>query len=149
MDEYDITDEYDDTSFVYHESIISDDTTIFTDVKAKVKRKGKMVDADPGHKIIGKKKNKLEYFATSDIPGNTIRNAVTGISEYNMKVGTGMIEDQFYKVKYAGNDSGNSLDTLYYDSPEQFERHMNCRLNTEKKTNWQIKYSQAISHSTE
>ena len=153
MDEYEhsheITDEYDDTSFVYHESIISYDIRLFTEVNAKIKKNGKYVDADPGHKIIGKKKNKLEFFATSIIPGNTIRNAVTGIPEYNMKVGNCMAEDQFFKIKFAGNDCGNCPDTLYYDSPEQFERHMNCRMKTVNKKKWQEKYKRAISRIDE
>lgn len=143
------TDEYDNTSFVYHESIISDDSTEFTDINTKIKKNGKYVDEDPGHKIIGKKKSKLEYFATSIIPGNTIRNAVTGIPEYNMKVGNGMIEDQFFKIKYAGNDCGDSPDTLYYDNPEQCERHMNCRIRNINKKNWQDKYNRAISRISE
>ena len=149
-DEYDNNDnnndEYDNTPYVYSESIVSDDSTIFTQVK--VKKNGKFVSADPGHKRIGTKKNKLEYFATGIIPGNTIRNAVTGIPEYN-KVGSAMAEDQYFKVKYAGNDSGNCPDTLYYDSPEQFERHMHCRLTTDKKQMWKNKYNRAIMNNNE
>ena len=125
-DEYSM-DEYNNTSYPGNASIISEDSTVFTEVK--VKKNGKFVSADPGHKRIGTKKNKLEYFATGTIPGNLIRNAVTGIPEYD-RVGGAMAEDQYFKVRYAGNDSTNNPDTLYYDSPEQFERHMNCRLRT-------------------
>ena len=60
-----------------------------------------------------------------------------------------MSEDQYFKVRYAGNDSGNSPDTLYYDSPEQFERHMNCRLTTENKQLWKNKYNRAIMNNNE
>tara|TARA_B110000444_G_scaffold165954_1_gene155094 strand:+ start:722 stop:1219 length:498 start_codon:yes stop_codon:yes gene_type:complete len=144
-DEYN-NDDYNKTSYQCNESIITDDSTVFTEIK--VKKNGKFVSADPGHKRIGTKKNKLEYFATSLIPGNTIRNAVTGIPEYN-KVGSAMSEDQYFKVRYAGNDSGNSPDTLYYDSPEQFERHMNCRLKTDAKQIWKNKYNRTIMNNSE
>ena len=144
-DEYN-NDEYDNTPYTYNESIISEDSTVFTPVK--VKKNGKFVSADPGHKRIGTKKNKLEYFASGNIPGNIIRNAVTGIPEYN-RVGSALSEDIYFKVRYAGNDSGNELDTLYYDSPEQFERHMNCRLRTENKQLWKNKYNRTIEINSE
>jgi hypothetical protein len=139
-------DEYDNPPYTYNESVVTDDSTVFTPVK--VKKNGKFVSADPGHKRIGTKKNKLEYFASGNIPGNIIRNAVTGIPEYD-RVGGAMSEDQYFKVRYAGNDSGNELDTLYYDSPEQFERHMNCRLRTKTKQVWKNKYNSTIVNNSE
>ena len=147
-DEYnnEYNDEYNDTSYPGNVSIVSEDSTIFTEVK--VKKNGKFVSADPGHKRIGTKKNKLEYFATSTIPGSLIRNAVTGIPEYD-RVGGAMAEDQYFKVRYAGNDSTNNLDTLYYDSPEQCERHMNCRLSTKTKQVWKNKYNSTIVNNSE
>ena len=139
-------DEYDNIPYTYNESTVTDDSTVFTPVK--VKKNGKFVSVDPGHKRIGTKKNKIEYFATSNIPGVIIRNAVTGIPEYD-RVGNAMSEDQYFKVKYAGNDSGNELDTLYYDSPEQCERHMGCRLSTECKQRWKNKYNSIIVNNSE
>jgi hypothetical protein len=144
VDLYD--DEYGNTQCTYNDSIVTDDSTVFTPVK--IKKNGKFVSADPGHKRIGTKKNKLEYFATSNIPGSIIRNAVTGIPEYD-RVGNIMSEDQYFKVRYAGNDSGNELDTLYYESPEQCERHMSCRLSTECKQRWKNKYNSTIVNNSE
>ena len=133
--------EYDEQSYVYNETGDVDESTIFTDVKSK--RKDNFLMSDPGHKIIGSKKDRLEYYAGSVLPGASIRNAVTGIREYNMKVGNWNAEAQFFKVRYLGDYSTNNPDILYYDSPEQFERHMHFNVNQQTKQKWQTQYAQA------
>jgi hypothetical protein len=135
--------EYEEQSYVYHESVIQDDTTVFTDVKSKRRRHDDYLNVDPGHKVIGKKQDKLEYYATTLITGLPIRNAVTGIWENNLRVGFYNAEDQFFRVRYAGNESTNILDTLYYDTPEQFERHMHCTVDQRTKEAWQRNYEHA------
>lgn len=135
--------DYEEQSYVYHESGDMDDSTTFIDVKSKRKRMDNYFEADPGHKIIGTKYDKLEYYAGSMLPGASIRNAVTGIREYNLKVGNWNDEVQFFKVRYVGNYSTNSPDVLYYDSPEQAERHMRCNLNQRVKNKWQKQYTRA------
>jgi hypothetical protein len=135
--------EYDEQSYVYHESGDVDESTIFTDVKSKRNRMDNYLITDPGHKVIGTKKDRLEYYAGSLLTGASIRNAVTGIREYNMKVGNWNAEAQFFKVRYLGEYSTNSPDVLYYDSPEQFERHMHCGVKQQTKQKWQRQYAQA------
>ena len=132
--------EINNESYVYHESSSIEDDTMFSVVKSKRKGMDAYLNSDPSHKIIGKKYDRLEYYASSRIPGMPIRNAVTGIREYNMPIGSISIEAQFFKVCYAANDSTNMPDTLYYDSPEQFERHMRCNVNSETKHTWKRKY---------
>jgi hypothetical protein len=135
--------EYDEQSYVYHETGDVDESTVFTDVKSKRNRTDNYLSSDPGHKIIGSKNNRLEYYAGSVLPGTSIRNAVTGIREYNMKVGNWNAEAQFFKVRYLGNYSTNNPDILYYDSPEQFERHMHCTVKQPIKKKWQSEYAAA------
>lgn len=139
--------EYDEQSYVYHESGDVEESSVFTDVKSKRRRVDDYSNIDTGHKIIGSKYDKLEYYAGSIITGMSIRNAVTGIQEYNMKVGNLNAESQFFKVKYAGNYSTNSPDTLYYDTPEQFERHMHCNVKQQTKNKWQQQYTRATHMS--
>ena len=141
--------EYDEQSYVYHETSDVDESTVFTYVKSKRNRTDNYLSSDPGHKIIGSKKNRLEYYAGSVLPGTYIRNAVTGIREYNMKVGNWNTEAQFFKVRYLGNYSTNNPDILYYDSPEQFERHMHCTVKTPIKQKWQSEYEVATRPSAD
>lgn len=141
--------EYDEQSYVYHETGDVDESTIFSDVKSKRNRLNNYLTSDPGHKVIGTKKDRLEYYAGSCLPGASIRNAVTGIREYNMKVGNWNAEAQFFKVRYLGNDSTNNPDILYYDSPEQFERHMHCTVKQQTKQKWQQEYAIATKPSAE
>lgn len=141
--------EYDEQSYVYHETGDVDESTIFSDVKSKRNRLNNYLTSDPGHKVIGNKKDRLEYYAGSCLPGASIRNAVTGIREYNMKVGNWNAEAQFFKVRYLGNDSTNNPDILYYDSPEQFERHMHCTVKQQTKQKWQREYAIATKPSAE
>jgi hypothetical protein len=132
--------EYDEDTYMGNNTE-PDDSTIYTEVKSKYNNYNNLVkNVDSGHKIIGKKREKLEYYTGSQLPGTSIRNAVTGIREFNMKVGNVQAESQYFKVRYVGLHSTNEPDTLYYDSPEQCERHMHCKLSTSTKKKWQSQY---------
>lgn len=77
-----------------------------------------------------KKKQKREYFG-SGMTGSQIRNAITGFSTGYI-VGTND-EDRFFKVAFAtGLGSSNTI-TLFYDSPESYEKHTNSNLTIEIK----------------
>ena len=142
-------DEYYDSIYeIPASSVATDDSTVFTQVNTKNTKNKKKLDS--GHRVIGKKNNKWEYFATNNMPGSNIRNAVTGIPEINMKVGNAYAEDQFFKVTYAGIgiNEGNP-DTLFYETPEQCERHMKCKIKTNIKKNWQERYDRFVSFHSE
>ena len=81
-------------------------------------------------------KNKYIEFYTSGEAGKRIRNAITGI-RYNEKVGSAQ-EDLFFKSKI-GSHSGS----LFYDSPEQFEKHMFVTVNSDIKEKWYSKNIEA------
>ena len=71
----------------------------------------------------------------SGLSGNLIRNAVTG-ARYNINVGT-TDEDILFKVSDSTGRNGRKESLiLYYDSPEQFERHHFTTVSTEVKQKW-------------
>jgi hypothetical protein len=140
---------YDEQSYNYHDTIVSSDSTVYTSPQSKRRAMAEYMKSDPGYRRIGKKNDKIDYYNTSIIPGTSIRNAISGIREYNMKVGSPVAESQFFKVRYAGEgiSNVNGPDTLFYDTPEQFERHMNCSVKTVSKKIWKSRYDWATTPS--
>jgi len=76
----------------------------------------------------------VELYITSNTPGMKIRDAITG-SRYNYLTGS-IHEDQFFKIKYATGEVGNDSATLFFDSPEQYERHLKSEISASTKENW-------------
>lgn len=77
----------------------------------------------------------VEYYFTNDTPGATIRNAVTGIYETGNRFGK-KEEDLFFKTSVPGPSTNH---ILFYDGPDEFERHFFSELSEETKTKWQVK----------
>jgi hypothetical protein len=100
---------------------------------------------DPGfHRVIRKKKNKsfsLEYYETKNVPNTRMRNAITGFRyldddpKFKHMVGTKQ-ENILFKVQISNGETKSGSVLLFYDSPEQFERHQHQDLNTEVKKRW-------------
>lgn len=72
----------------------------------------------------GGKLKKLLIFGSGDT-GTTIRNAVTGEKYYGHKVGS-KNEDLYFKARICTGEFGIETPTLFYDSVEQYEKHMGC-----------------------
>tara|TARA_B100000902_G_C27271989_1_gene896755 strand:+ start:1230 stop:1715 length:486 start_codon:yes stop_codon:yes gene_type:complete len=136
---------YDDRSFNNNNTVTTNDSTVYSSPQAKRRALAEYMKQDPGYRCIGKKKDKLEYFSTSTSTGTPIRGATTGIREYHHRVGNPVSEYQFFKVRYVGNGIENGPDTLFYDTPEHFERHMGCNVNTKVKKSWKKNYQWATS----
>lgn len=113
-------------------------------MRSAVMSKEKMMDK--GYYAV-KRKDPASYNAVIDVgfyvtpytPGATIRNALTGIYQ-NYKVGR-REEHLFYKVVMAtgeGRDGKLSQEPnqLFYDYPEQYERHWACTVSEEAKSAW-------------
>ena len=66
-----------------------------------------------------------------------IRNAETG-EYYKYKVGT-MDEDLFFKAMVATGEIPSGPLTLFYDCPEQYERHQYVDLDNSAKRRWEVK----------
>lgn len=99
--------------------------------------------ADPGyHKLKrfvntknGTKKESYEVYTTSCDTGAIIRNAVTGVRFNKFRVGSSA-ESQFFKTRLATGETGRDGETLYFDSPEEFEKHMRLTVSPEIKEKW-------------
>jgi hypothetical protein len=90
------------------------------------------------------KRVRIEYYHTRFQIGRDIRNAVSGMREVGMKVGS-RDEDLFFKVTMATGENGNrEPHFLYYDNPEQWERHFYTTYPIEKKTEWLERYNLAL-----
>jgi len=77
-------------------------------------------------------------FGSGDI-GSSIRDAVTGIRNYAHKVGSAS-ENLYFKVRICAGDLGKDTPTLFFESPEQYERHMYAKLDNDTKIRWHLKY---------
>jgi len=81
----------------------------------------------------------IEYYKTSNRPGTTIRDAITG---YNTSVCVGSLkEDLYYKVNIADGHSNNNPSILFFENPEQFEHHFYCTVSNSTKEKWKLKYN--------
>lgn len=91
------------------------------------------------------KKKEVDVYSTPMSVGIKIRDAVSGAREANYKVGS-QDEDLFFKVKTVTGHVGFEKDpiraetTLFFQSPEQYERHMHTTVSQEIKEKWHSKY---------
>lgn len=90
----------------------------------------------------GHNKITVEYYKTANMIGTKIRNALMGIYE-NYRVGR-KDEDLFFKVvSTVVKDSNGESHLLFYDSPEQYEKHFQCEVSDKIKRKWLEKSSAA------
>lgn len=81
----------------------------------------------------GKKKNFITAFETNY--GNTfVMNAKTN-QPYDVRYGS-KHEDGLFSVILATGETGQTPITLFYDNPEQYERHFRISLSKEAKHRW-------------
>ena len=97
-----------------------------------------MAQMDKGFVILNpKSKTPIAYYFTDSNPGSTIRNAVTGIYESGNKFGS-VNEDLFFKVGQSSCfATGHHI--LFYDSPEQYEKHFRVTVHDDIKSKWSEK----------
>ena len=86
---------------------------------------------------------KIELYTTGGT-GSNIRDAETG-EYYSEKVGT-KYEDLYFKVSLATGEctSLNGSNTLFYLSPQHYEKHLYVELDNETKVNWEEKKQQLL-----
>jgi len=90
------------------------------------------------------KNYKVKVHTTPNYPNAIIRNAITGTAfKFNSgeyaRVGT-YDEDLFFSVLLSTGETGQTPALLFYDNPEQYERHMEENFPQEGKENWVGKY---------
>ena len=125
---------------------ISDDGDTLDSRKQRKRKYDELKNIDKGYvktRIqVGYDKIPIEYYKSVNTPGAKIRNAVTGIYE-NYRVGR-KEEDLFFKVGSSiVKDPNSESHLLFYDSPEQYEKHFRCELKDELKRTWTNKSSVA------
>jgi len=145
----DTNDYYEDIDVGYQHVGISDDftdTMSYTTITSKRKQSKKEIDemkkVDKGyHKIEtphGHKKLEIEMYSTPTTPGKPIRDAVTGYRYTKHLVGS-LDEDLYFKTIVATGQLGKDGNLLFYNSPEEFERHMKVTVSPEIKQKWSDK----------
>jgi hypothetical protein len=100
-------------------------------------------------KIGKRKKIKLCYFTTSFVPNSKMVNAITGFTyrdeDPKIKYLVGSIqEDLLFKVCISNGENKQGPVILYYDSPEQFEKHQYITIDQSIKEKWLNKKMQYI-----
>ena len=109
-------------------SEMDDDESIYSNNRNKVIKAMTNIHSDDklcfSRKIRGQngKFKKLLMFGSGDT-GTTIRNAVTGERYYGQKVGSKK-EDLYFKARLCTGEFGPNPVTLFYESAEQFEKHL-------------------------
>jgi hypothetical protein len=99
---------------------------------------------DPGYGYVYRKKtsssgivktSRIDCFTSGDA-GTYIRNAETG-NHYKYKVGS-KEEGLFFKVALGTGElkTRNGSNVLFYESPEQYEKHLMNEISQEIKDNW-------------
>jgi len=86
----------------------------------------------------------IEYHKTSYFPGSNIKNAITG-QYYDYLVGSND-EKLLFKLIISTGEKGTMVyvnrewiaepSILFYDSPEECERHLSCEISLKTKRNW-------------
>jgi hypothetical protein len=93
-----------------------------------------------------KNQNKTIGCYRSGPAGTTICNAATGIKYYGHLVGS-LSEDLYFKVCIAtGEGGGEDPLVLFYDSPEEYERHAFVSISDLSKQNFLNKRDAMMKH---
>lgn len=95
----------------------------------------KLVDGEPM-----KYRKTIELYTCSDIPGRMIRSAIGGSFHANYRVGK-TDEHIFFKVGMATGECRNGTNTMYFDTPEQYEKTFNSTLSQDLKDEWYFRFN--------
>lgn len=102
-------------------------------------REVKRIKTKSGKKNMTIEKNvTIEYYSSGPI-NTTITHAITGSRERGNLVGS-VYEDLFFKVCIT---TGDQPFTLFYYSPEEYEKHHYIQLSSDIKEKWVEKYLKA------
>jgi hypothetical protein len=138
-DDLSLEDSIIDNYYYTSQDFVTDSSSVNTDLL----KKQKLLDyktLDKGYNSIKQKVNgkfiKIEFYNTNYSMGTTIRNAVTGIYQKGCYMGT-LNENLFFKVSHASAENKNKEPKfLFFDDPEQWERHFVCTCPSEIKKKW-------------
>jgi len=91
------------------------------------------------------KKTRVEFFPTptNSVIKNAVSGALQGTNGLLFRSGS-KYEDLFFSVILATGEMGQNAPTLFYDNPEQYERHFFTELSQEIKDIWTEKKDTAL-----
>ena len=118
---------------------MDDESTYYSDGKHTVNKPNTVIRFDSERN----KRVKVEFFETTLAPNRYIKNAITGAIEAPFRVGT-EDEDLFFSVFLSTGECGPTPPCLFYDSPEQYERHFYTKVSDELKVRWRTRYANAV-----
>lgn len=125
----------------YSEETSSYHASVHIDPSAKNKKLVKRLNPET------EKMSRVEFFSTYTVPNAIIRNAISGTYQSAngrfFRVGTAD-EDLFFSVILATGESGQEAPVLFYDNPEQYERHFFTKLSNDVKDSWFDKRDSAL-----
>jgi hypothetical protein len=101
----------------------------------KVKKFMEPTSDKHAHKIFGKHKKSIVVYTSGD-SGSHIRNAVTGATYGGKHIVGSPMEDMYFRV---GQSVGNELKKLFFDSPDQYEKHYGANVEKEVTNGVEIK----------
>jgi hypothetical protein len=98
-----------------------------------------------------KKSVRVDFFPTNPTPNSLIRHAMSGAIQYidgkACRSGT-RDEDLLFSVIMATGETVGGAPILFYDNPEQYERHFFTNVPQSIKTRWAEKRNYAINSRT-
>lgn len=131
----------------------SDGSSVSSHRRRQRKNNEEMKKMDKGYhkfkRIINHKPVEIEIYSTNDMPATMIRDAVSGARYNQYRVGTPN-EHLFFKVKIATGELGNDSGLVFFDSPEQYERHFkgSSVVSQEDKEKWTNKRAEIMAKNS-
>lgn len=131
---------------------ITDDGTVDSSIIEKKMKDVLKKTSDKGYNklkfLINREVAKIEVYDSGCNRGSMIRLATSGVRMGKHFVGS-KDEELYFKVVYTGlrhktSKKGNEALFLYYESPEQWERHFKTTCPPNVKTAWNQKYNKAL-----
>jgi hypothetical protein len=120
-------------------AIMSDSSSSVASRPRRNKTKDSYESADKNfHKLIRTVKYKrveIPIYTSPVSPGACIRDAITGTRYKDYRIGS-INEHQFFKVKFATGEFGQDSGCCFFDSPEQYEKHMYENIDVNVKNEW-------------
>ena len=151
-DEMTITSEYADFQPVYKQDdyTLASESSVTSETSPTKKKQRNYMDAyllndKSYHKMTrngGFADEKVGVYSTGTTPGSSIRDAITGATSPMYRVGS-IYEDLFFKVCFATGEFGSEPKTMFFDCPEQYERHLNANVSQLVKDRWTSKFAAA------
>jgi hypothetical protein len=138
--DYNEDDEFEEVNHQYSDD---GDSSVSTYKKKQRKLWTKMNSTDKDFRKISKKINgkkvEIGLYSSSNTPGSIIKDAIQGSNCGIFRVGS-RDEDLFFKVKISTGETGRNGETFFFDSPEQYERHLKEIISQPIKEAWTNKF---------